>query len=65
MDTGLGDFARISPEVAEKFEKAVIGQTGLANTGIFHTGEVLVIKDSKFRVLSIGRTKMKLKLLRK
>lgn len=59
MDTGRGNFARISPEVAQKYEGV-----GLRDTGIFRVGEILTIKGSKFRVQSIGRTKMKLKLLR-
>lgn len=59
MDTGRGTFARISPEVAKKYEG-----TGLLDSGIFHVGEILTIKGSKFRVQSIGRTKMKIKLLR-
>lgn len=59
MDTGRGNFARISPEVAQKYE-----ETGLLDTGIFRVGEILTIKGSKFRIQSIGRTKMKLKLLR-
>lgn len=58
MDTGMGNFARISEDVAEKIMSAVPG------SGVFCVGEELVIKDSRFCIQSIGKNKMKLKLLK-
>lgn len=64
MDTGLRKFEPIEQATA----KAILdGQekTGGAIPSVFKVGEILAIKGSVFRVLSIGRSKMKLKLLKK
>ena len=64
MDTGMGKLEPISEEMA----KAIF--TGQEKTdsiipSVFRVGETLSIKGSFFRILSIGRSKMKLKLLSK
>jgi len=64
MDTGLGKFAPISKKKAEEIFKRPF-QTNDSNTlGIFCAGEELIIRGSKFRIVSVGRTKMKLRILK-
>ena len=59
MDTGKGNFTEISQLKAEAVE-AAMGST----SGVFHVGEELTIKGSTFRVASIRRKGLKLKLLK-
>ena len=56
MDTGSGEFKKITDETfAEEMKKL--------NPMVFKTGEVLDIRGSRFRVQSIMRKKMILRLL--
>lgn len=57
MDSGNGNFAKITEDVAKHIPSPPIG--------VFRIGEELVIKGSWFRVQSIGKNKMKLKLLKR
>ncbi len=57
MDTGLGEFAQVSPNVA-----ALIKGT-TAESRIFQLDEIVRIKDSAFRIESIGTQTMKLRLI--
>ena len=60
MDTGMGKFAEISEERAKKIQEALRQQRGMGhidNSGIFHVGEELLIKGSKFRVQKINRNR--------
>lgn len=59
MDTGNGTFAKISSKKAEQIQHALT-----KSSGVFCVGERLEIKGALFRVQSIGRSKMKLKLLK-
>jgi len=63
MDTGLGELAPINEEVATQI---IEGQerTGNIVPSVFQVGEVLHIKGSRFQIQSIGRSKMKIKLLK-
>lgn len=63
MDAGLGKLEPISEKVAYEIFK---GQeiTGSTIPSVFRVGEMLHIKASRFRIQSIGRSKMKLKLLK-
>ena len=56
MDTGLGNLAIISEKKAEELEKKDIP--------VFKEGEILLIKNSKFKIERIKRTKLYLKLLK-
>lgn len=59
MDDGKGNFVPISNVRAKEIIDA------LPYSGVFHIGEELMIKGSRFRVQSIGRNRLKLKLLPK
>lgn len=58
MDTGTGEFKKISNE---EFEKQIKKQE---KSLVFRIGEVLEIRGSRFRVEKIQRKKMILKLLK-
>lgn len=64
MDTGLGKLEPISEKVAKEIMSNQ-AQTGSVIPSVFRVGEILPIKGSLFRILSIGKSKMKLKLLSK
>ena len=59
MDTGKGEFTKITPQVANQVRADTMDH------GVFTVGEVLLIRGSRFRIQSIGRKKMKLKLLKR
>lgn len=61
MDTGRGTFTEIDEKIGEEFRKAV----GIERSGIFQEGEELEIRGSHFKIESIGRKYMRLKLLKK
>jgi hypothetical protein len=74
MDTGDGRFAPLQvPESADKLlaeQQLRIAQEALeaqftGHGGWFQVGEIVVIKDSRFRVKSIKPTELRLKLLPK
>ena len=62
MDTGQGNFTSISELRANTIQEALT-HNGNNMSGIFVVGEKLTIKGSLFEVQSIGRKKMKLRLL--
>lgn len=64
MDTGLGKLTPISEETAKQVLKGQ-KKTGSTIPSVFRLGEILSIKGSFFRIQSIGKNKMKLKLLSK
>lgn len=55
MDTGTGEMAQVIPEVAQKLAKADIP--------VFRKGEILKIKESRFKIMSLGKREMRLRLL--
>ena len=63
MDTGLGMLEPINEETAKEI---IRGQeaTGSVIPSVFRVGEIIQIKGSNFRIQSIGKSKMKLKLLK-
>lgn len=70
MDSGNGTFNQVSEDVGKTIENAVEKlqekHKGLADSiGIFTVGEEFTLKGSRFRIQSIGRSKMKVKLLRR
>lgn len=65
MDTGIGRFAPISQKTASKLEKYSRPLPEIDKIGVFHVGETLIIRGSRFRIQSIGRNRMKLRLLPK
>lgn len=63
MDTGNAELASVSEKVAKSVE-TMQAATGRVVPSIFSVGEILQIKGSRFKVQSIGRKKMKLKILK-
>lgn len=59
MDKGNGVFERLSDIAAKKF----IGTS--VRTKIFSVGEEVEIKESRFKIIGIGKREMRLKLLPK
>ena len=60
MDTGSGEFKKISDEEFEKqMEKPILPRKPM----VFRVGEILEIRGSRFRVEKIQRKKIILKLL--
>jgi len=57
MDTGRGHFEEIPKELYEQAERKWPGLSG-----VFRVGERLVIKGSKFKVQSIKRKRLVLRL---
>ncbi len=58
MDTGRGEFAKISEEKADElFEKNV--------EGLFRLGEIIKVKGSLFKVHNINKFGLKLRILPK
>ena len=47
MDTGMGNFAEIHPDLAKALEGS---PKAMEEVSIFRTGEVLEIKHSKLRI---------------
>ncbi|MHA2066227.1 MAG: hypothetical protein ACXABY_17785 [Candidatus Thorarchaeota archaeon] len=64
MDSGLGKLEPISEDVAKAIEYQQ-QKAGTMIPSVFHVGEELQIKGSLFHIQSIGRKKMKLKILRR
>ena len=56
MDTGIGNFARISEDVYEEATRKGLG-------GVFKEGETVEIKGSKFAIQKLTFKTMKLMLL--
>ena len=63
MDTGMGEMAPINEKIAEEIAK-MQAATGSKIPSVFTVGEVLPIKGSLFRIQTIGRKKMQLKILK-
>ena len=66
MNTGMGDFAKISEIKAKTIEEALrpfIKKGELKGSGIFRTGEELSIKGCNFVVNNISRHTLSLRLL--
>ena len=62
MDTGTGNFARLSPQAAESMMNVEYEKLeGIPS--VFSKGEEVEIKNSRFKILSIGQKEMRLKLL--
>jgi hypothetical protein len=57
MDTGER-LTQISSDRANQIQNALE-----VNSGVFQVGEILIIKGSMFRIQSMGRNRMKLRLL--
>ena len=56
-DTGTGDFARLSPQMADLMKsKTLKGK-------VFETGEIVRVKESMFRITNIGRHTLTLRLI--
>lgn len=64
MDSGRGHFERFDND--EQLNAKVQELTRLREKvgSIFHVGEILAIKDSKFRIRSIGKREMRLRLMK-
>ena len=60
MDDGKGKFKQVTEEQAAK----VIKEQG-DDSGIFRKGEILEIKKSTFKVVSVGGREIRLRLLPK
>ena len=58
MDTGLGKMTKLSPEMGERIMKTEVGRAH-----VFCVGEIVNIKGSRFRIQSIGRKTMKLRIV--
>ena len=58
MDTGEGEFKELTTKEAVKFIQQ-------GTTGIFKVGELVVLKESIFRIKSIKPKELRLKLLPK
>lgn len=63
MDTGRGEFAEITPEIAMQLKQ--LSETVKDAPSVFFVGEEVTIKNSRFRVVALGDQFMKLKLLPK
>ena len=59
MDTGLGNFAEVSPTMAELLEQ----QEDTLKGKVFRVGEIIKVKESKFRVSNISRHTLSLRLI--
>jgi len=57
MDTGMGKLAPISPNLADLLKGNSAGGK------VFELKEIVRVKDSRFRIESIGRHTMKLRLM--
>lgn len=57
MDTGRGNFARISPNIADLLKGKSAGGK------VFAIGDVVRVKDSQFTIEAIGKHTMKLRLI--
>jgi hypothetical protein len=62
MDTGNGEFKQLDQA---EYNEELLKQLDGSSDGIFCKGEILEIKGSTFRVVSIGKKFMNLKLLPK
>lgn len=60
MDNGDGTFRKINSTTAAEMQRAM-PQTN----GVFCVGEQFDLRGSRFEICSIGRKKMKIKLLKK
>ena len=58
MDTGLGKMTKLSTKMGERMM-----QTDVGRAHVFYVGEVVNIKGSRFRIQSIGRKTMKLRVV--
>lgn len=56
MDTGKGDFVRVTEEDVKNLSINY-------RSRIFEVGEEVKIKDSRFKVMAIGKREMRLRLL--
>ena len=59
MDTGLGNFARVSEGMAELLER----QEDKLKGKVFRVGEIIKVKESEFRVSNISRHTLSLRLI--
>ena len=57
MDNGKGDFVRVPQTVDIKTLSSKLQDR------IFQVGEIVAVKDSRFRIMSIGNKEMRLRLL--
>lgn len=63
MDSGRGEFHPIDPTYATEMEK--LRRAGAKLPSVFQVGEVVDIKNSQFKIVTIGDQFMRLKLLPK
>ena len=63
MDAGFEELTPVSEKVAKSIE-AMQAETGRVVPSVFRVGEILQIKGSRFQVQTIGRKKMKQKILK-
>ena len=65
VDTGKGHFDHFEDEASlnERMKELVALKEKVGS--IFRVGEVLEIKDSKFKIRSIGKREMRLRLMEK
>ena len=59
MDTGMGEMAPIHPDIVKEF----LDGPPKKFLSIFKKGEVVTLKNSRFKIVSLGKKEMRLKLL--
>ena len=67
MDTGKGVFEQIQLDLEDDLnkKKSEIEDKYPGHGGWFQVGEILIIRGSKFRIQSIGKTQIRLRLLKR
>ena len=64
MDSYKGYMERFENDEQLNERVAELGRLKEKVGSIFHVGEILEIKDSKFRIRSIGKREMRLRLMK-
>ena len=63
MDTGKGSFESFDSEIVLNTRLKELTKLKDKVGSIFRVGEILEIKDSRFKIRSIGKREMRLRLL--